>query len=194
MWLLHDLGHHAGADGLATLTDGETKSLVHTDGLTERDVHHHVVAWHRHLHALRQLDLTGHVGGAHVELRPVAGEERRVPSTLFLAQNVDLGLELGVRGDGARLGQHLATYDVLALHTAEKGADVVAGLALVYVLVEHLDAGHDGLGGLVDADDHDLLVLLDLSALHATAGQCGASLDRHHVVDGHHEALLHRPL
>ena len=83
----------------------------------------------------------GHVGGAEVELRPVVGEERRVPAALFLGQDVDLGLELGVRRDRARLGQHLAALDVLALGAAQQHADVVAGLALVQQLAEHLDAG-----------------------------------------------------
>jgi hypothetical protein len=40
------------------------------------------------------VDDAGHVGGAEVELRTVVVEERRVTATLFLGQDVDLGLEL----------------------------------------------------------------------------------------------------
>jgi hypothetical protein len=32
-YLLDDLGHTAGADGAAALTDGEPQALVHGDGL-----------------------------------------------------------------------------------------------------------------------------------------------------------------
>ena len=45
-----------------------------------------VVARHDHLGALREVDDAGHVGGAEVELRPVAVEERRVAATLLLGQ------------------------------------------------------------------------------------------------------------
>ena len=82
----------------------------------------------------------GHVGRAEVELRPVAVEERRVTAALFLAQHVHLGLELGVRRDRARLGQHLAALDFFALGAAQQHADVVARLALVQQLAEHLHA------------------------------------------------------
>jgi hypothetical protein len=82
----------------------------------------------------------GDVGRAEVELRTVAVEERRVTAALFLRQDVDLGLELRVRGDRARLGANLAALDVLALDTAEQEADVVARLTLIEELAEHLDA------------------------------------------------------
>ena len=41
--------------------------------------------------------------------------------------------------------EHLAALDFLALGAAQQAADVVAGLALVEQLAEHLDAGDDGL-------------------------------------------------
>ena len=87
------------------------------------------------------VDDAGDVRGAEVELRAVVVEERRVPAALVLAQDVDLRLELGVRGDRARLDDDLAALDVLALDAAQQQADVLAGLALVEQLAEHLDAG-----------------------------------------------------
>ena len=45
---------------------------------------------------------------------------------------------------------------VLLLDAAEQAADVVARLALVEQLAEHLDARHDRLLRLVEADDLDL--------------------------------------
>ena len=64
-----------------------------------------VVAGHEHLGAAGKLDAAGHVRRAEVELRPVAGEERRVTAALFLGQDVDLGLELRVRRDRAGLAR-----------------------------------------------------------------------------------------
>src|SRR5262249_33074828 len=79
----------------------------------------------------------------------VAGEERRVPAAFILRQHVDVGLELGVRGDGTRLGQHLPALQFGALNAAEQDADVVAGQPELERLVEHLDSRDDGLLGLL---------------------------------------------
>src|SRR6266568_697388 len=129
--LLDDFRGGAGAYGLAAFADGEPEAGLDRDGLTEGDIHLDVVTRHDHLDAFGQLDLARDVGGAHVELRAVASQERRVAPTLFLAQDVNLGLELGVGLDGAGLCKHLAAYDVFALDAAEQHTDVVAGLALL---------------------------------------------------------------
>ena len=105
-----------------------------------------------------QLDRAGHVRRAEVELRPVAVEERRVAPALVLREDVDLGLEVRVRRDRARLREHLAALDLLALDPAEERACVVACLREVERLVEHLEARDDRLLDLrVDADDLDLV-------------------------------------
>src|SRR5579884_718920 len=78
-----------------------------------------------------------------------------VAHTAHGREHVDLGLELGVRGDRAGLGQHLATLDLVPLGPPEQAADVVAGAALVEDLAEHLDARDDGGGGGPDAHDLD---------------------------------------
>src|SRR5581483_3040360 len=127
-------------------------------------------------------------------LRPVAGEERRVPSALVLREDVDLGLELLVRGDRAGLAEHLAALDLLALDAAEEAADVVAGDALVERLLEHLDAGDDGLAALPEADDLDLVAHLHLATLDAAGDDGAAALDAEDVLDGHQERLVDRPL
>src|SRR5262249_12783503 len=57
-------------------------------------------------------------------------------------------------------------------------------------LPEHLDAGDDGLGGGVDADDLDLLAHLDLATLDAAGGNRAAAADREHVLDRHQERLV----
>src|SRR6201996_339991 len=113
--LLDDLGDDAGADGAATLADGEPQTLVHRDRLDQLDRHLDVVTRHHHLRPLREVGDPGHIGGAEVELRTVAGEERSVATTLLLLQAVDLCFELGVRGDRARFAENLATLDLLTL-------------------------------------------------------------------------------
>src|SRR5881397_1095268 len=80
--LLDDVRHDAGADRAATLADGETEAGVHGDRLDELDLHLDVVTRHHHLDALGQVGHARDVGGAEVELRPIAREERRVAAAL----------------------------------------------------------------------------------------------------------------
>src|ERR1700724_154240 len=188
--LLDHLGCHTRADRAAALPDGEAHLFFDSNRGDELDLHGDVVAWHHHLGALWQLDLTGHVRGPHVELRTVTLEERRVPAALLLGQDVDLRLELRVRLDRAGLGQHLAALDLLALDAAQQAADVVAGLAGIEELVEHLDTGHDGLASVVDADHLDLFVDLDLAALDPAGHDRATTFDRENVLDRHHERLV----
>src|SRR5581483_4249881 len=164
--LRQDLRDHAGADGAATLADGEAHALLHGDRVDQLHHHLHVVARHHHL--LLDLDVAGDIRGAEVELRAIALEERRVTAAFFLGQDVHLTLELRVRGDRARLAAHLAALDFFLLGAAQEQADVVARLALVEQLAEHLHAGDDGLLRRTDADDLDFLADLDDAALDAT--------------------------
>src|SRR3954447_4074929 len=181
--LLDDLGDDARAHPAATLADGGAQALVHGDRLDEVDLHLDVVAGHDHLDALGQMGAARHVGRAEVELRTVAREERRVAAALLLLQHVHLGLELRVRRDRLRLAQHLPALDLLALRAAQEAADVVAGLALVEDLAEHLHAGHDRGRRRVDTDDLHVVARVD-DALLDTAGRDGAAAgDREDVLD-----------
>src|SRR5262245_25788847 len=54
-----------------------------------------------------------------VELRAIAVKERRVPSAFFLGENVDLRLELRVRGDRATFGEHLTALDFVFFRAAQ---------------------------------------------------------------------------
>ena len=135
--------------------------------------------------------VAGHVGGAEVELRTVAVEERGMTAAFFAGQHVDLSLELGVRGDAARLGQDHAALDFLALGAAQKHADVVARAPFVEQLAEHLDAGGDGLGGLRMQTDHlDVVADFDDTALDTAGDHGAAALDAEHVFDRHQEGLV----
>src|SRR3954466_14350101 len=84
-----DGGDDAGADGAAALADREAQPLVHGDRLDQLDLPVRVVARHDHLLPLGELDRTGDVRRAEVELRPVAVEERRVAAALVLREDVD---------------------------------------------------------------------------------------------------------
>src|SRR5688572_23779774 len=97
--LLDDLGYDASAYRTAAFANGKAQAFVHRDGGDQ--FHHHldVVARHHHLDAFRQRYRTRYVGGTEVELRTVAFEERSMTAAFFLAQDVHLGFELGVRGD-----------------------------------------------------------------------------------------------
>src|SRR2546422_5660822 len=188
--LLDHLDGHAGSDRAATFTDGEAHSLLDRDRGDELDLHVNVVARHHHLGALGQLDLAGHVRGPHVELRAVSLEERRMTAALLFGQDVDARVELGMRLDRTGLGQHLAALDLLPLDAAQQAADVVARLARIEQLVEHLDARDHGLARVVDADHLDLFVDLDLAALDPAGDHRATTFDREHVLDRHHEGLV----
>src|SRR3954471_7871739 len=180
--LLDDLGDDARAHRAATLADGEAQALVHGDRLDEVDLHLDVVAGHDHLDALGQMGAARHVGRAEVELRTVAREARGVAAALLLLQHVHLGLELRVRRDRAGLAEHLAALDLLALRAAQQAADVVARLALVKDLAEHLDAGHDRVGRRADADDLDVVARIDDALLDAAGRDGAAAGDREDVL------------
>src|SRR3989304_3329447 len=107
MSLLRDLRHDAGAPRPPPLPDREPQLLLHRDRHDQLDRHRHVVPRHHHLHARRQRAHARHVRRPKVELRPVPVEKRRVPPPLLLRQHVDLRLELPVRLDRPRLGEHL---------------------------------------------------------------------------------------
>ena len=92
-----DSSYDAGTYGAATLTDSETQAFLDSDRGDQLNVHLNVVARHAHLSAFRQSDNAGNVGGTEVELRTVVVEERSMTAALFLLQNVNLTVELGVR-------------------------------------------------------------------------------------------------
>ena len=184
------LGDDAGTDCLAALADGKPEFLLKCDGCDELDGERHVVAGHDHLDAVGKLGDAGHVGRPEVELGTVAGEERCVAAALFLRQDVDLTLELRVRGDGAGLCDDLAALDLVLLRAAKEDADVVARHAGVQDLAEHLDGGGDGLLGGTEADDLDLVAGLDDAPLDPAGDDGAAAGDREDVLDGHQEGLV----
>ena len=113
-----------------------------------------------------------------------------MPAALLLAQDVHLGLELGVGSDALGRGQHLTPLHLLLVDAAQKGADVVAGLSPVEDLAEHLDTGAGRLLGRSQADDLDLVAGLDHTLLDAAGHHRAAPGDGEHVLDRHQERLV----
>src|SRR6266496_5556876 len=189
--LFGDVGDSTGTDGAAALSNREPEAFLHGDRLDQLDLHVGGVARHDHLGALGKGDDTSDVRGPEVELRAVVVEERRVPPALVLGQDVDRRLELGMRGRRAGLDDDLAALDLFALDAAQQQANVLAGLALVEQLAEHLDArDRGGLLRRVDADDVDRLVHLQHATLDASGDDGAATGDREDVLDRHEERLL----
>ena len=136
-----------------------------------------------------------HVRRPDVELRPIPVEERRVPPALFLRQDVDLALELRVRLDRPRLGQHLPALHVRLFHAAQQHPDVVPRHARVQQLAEHLDARHHLLLRRLEARRSRLpRPTFTCAALDPPRHHRAAPRDREHVLDRHHERLVDLPL
>src|SRR3954453_1194455 len=106
MELFDYLGDDTRADGSPALSDGEAEALVHGDRLNQLDLHLGVLARRHELAAVGELDDAGDVRRAEVELRPIAGDERRGTTALLLLQAVALRLVLRVRRDRAGLAEH----------------------------------------------------------------------------------------
>src|SRR5690606_7812207 len=153
-----NLGNHAGANGTAAFADSEAQTFFHGDRSDQGNNQLDVVARHDHLHAFGQFAGTGHVSGTEVELRTVALEERGVTTTFVLAQYVDFGYELGVRHDGARLGQNPYSLNVFKFGTTRQNTNVFTATAFIHQLAEHLDTSTGSLGRLLEADDFDLFL------------------------------------
>src|SRR5271166_5412777 len=189
--LRKNLGDGPGAHRASALADRESQALLHRHRRNQLDLQRHVVARHHHLRARRQRRHARHVRGAEVKLRPISLEERRVPPAFFLRQHVHLALELGVRRDRARLGQHHAALHVFLRRAAQQQSGVVPSQTFVQLLLEHLHARHYRLARLAEADDLDILAHLHLAALDTTSNNGSASLDRENIFNRHQERLVH---
>ena len=112
-------------------------------------------------------------------------------TALFLRQDVDLALELGVGVDGAGLAQDLAALNIGLGDTTEQAAGVVTSLDEVQRLAEHLHGGdHGGLLLLGQTDDINGLTSLQYATLHTAGGHSATAGDGEHVLDGHQEGQV----
>ena len=117
-------------------------------------------------------------------------------ATFVLREDVDLGLEFGVRCDRARLAADLATLNFFTLGSTKKYPDVLACLTFVEQFAEHLDTGDGGLEGnsWSDTNDFDFFVDLDDSTFNTTGNNCSTAGDGEDVFDWHQEGLVNLTL
>src|SRR5512143_1624490 len=188
--LLDYLADDPGAHGPAALADGEAKALVHRDRRDQLHAARHIVARHHHLDALGELHHSRHIRRPEVELRTVTVEERRVAAALFLRQDVRLRLELRVRRDAPRLGQHHPALHLFLLDATKQNSHIVACLALIKELAEHLDPRHDRLLRGFDPHDLNLVAYLHDAALDPSRHHRAATGYRKHVFDRHQVRLV----
>mmetsp|Transcript_7619 Transcript_7619/g.11430 ORF Transcript_7619/g.11430 Transcript_7619/m.11430 type:complete len:201 (+) Transcript_7619:36-638(+) len=183
--LFKDLGNDASPNRPSTLPDREPQPFLNGNGVNERNVQRGVVPGHDHLRALRQLYRARDVGRPHEELRPVVREERRVPPTLVLRQDVDLGLEGLVALHRARFVQHLAPPNVVPFQPSQKGPDVVPRLSLVQHLLEHFDAGACGLYHVFYSTKLHIVPDLNNPCFNPSSCYCSPSGDGKNIFDWH---------
>src|SRR3989338_3202612 len=193
MSLLRDLRHDAGAHRPPPLPDREPQLLLHRDRHDQLDRHRHVVPRHHHLPARRQRAHARHVRRPKVELRPVPVEKRRVPPPLLLRQHVDLRLELPVRLDRPRLGEHLPPLYLLLVDPPQQTAHIVPRLPLVQELAEHLHPRHHRPLRLPHPHNLRLVPPLHDPPLDPPRHHRPPPRDRKNVLDRHQKRLVHRP-
>ena len=112
-------------------------------------------------------------------------------AALFLGQDVNLSLELGVGSDGTGLSQYLAPLDGVPVNTPQENTDVVAGLGLIQKLAEHLYAGGHSLAALFgQTNDLNLVAHLDGTALYTASGHSAAAGNGEYVLNRHQERLV----
>ncbi|EAQ07817.1 ISxac3 transposase [Yoonia vestfoldensis SKA53] len=191
-FLQQDLRHNAGADSPAAFADRETQAFFHRDRRDQFNFELQVVAGHHHLGAFWQNNSPGHIRRAEVELWAVVRKERCVTTALFLGQNIGFGFKLGVRLDRTGLAQNLPTLNTFTVNTAQQRTDVVASLAAVQQFAEHFHTGTDGLLGVADTDDFNLVAHVHHTAFHTTGHNRATARDREHVFDRHQERQVDR--
>src|SRR3989344_3440326 len=90
-------------------------------------------------------------------------------------------------GNGTRLYDDLAAFDIFLLKPAKENTGVVASDTLIKRLIEHLDARYDGFRCRLDTDDLDFLVYLYLPALDAARHNSADPFHGKHVFNRHQE-------
>lgn len=193
--LLEDLGDEASGDGASTLAHVEALSRLEGDGSVDLALHLDVVAGHDHLAvvvlgSVGPGQVGGLVGSADVELGTVVLAEAGVAATLVLGEHVHGHEELLVRLLRPDGGNDHASADVLTLDTAEEEARVVTGSRLGARLLEGLNVRNLGLDGVALADDLNLRVTLESTALNTARRDGTTARDGEDILNGHQEGLL----
>src|SRR5437870_4572683 len=86
-------GHDAAADGQTAFAHREAEVLVQSHRLLKRDLHRGGVPGHEHFDALGELERSRHARRPEVEIRLVALEDGRTPTSFLLAEQIEVRLE-----------------------------------------------------------------------------------------------------
>ena len=150
-----------------------------------------MVARHHHIYAFGKSNLTGYVHRTQIELGTVFVVERRVTAPLFLLQDINLSLELGVRSDRTRFSDNHTALNLFLVDTAEQQTYVVTGLALIEQLAEHLHTRTSRSQRLLlQTDDLNGITYVDNTGFDTARNHGTTAGDREYVLDRHQERLL----
>ena len=81
----------------------------------------------------------------------------------------------------------MPAFDLFPVHTPQQYSDCIAGLGGAEHLVEHFEAGCDGLADVAGADDFDFLADVQHAAFDPAGYDGVATLDPEYVLDRHEE-------
>src|SRR3990172_6405630 len=192
LYLVQDLGDHAGSHRQTTFSDRKLRPLLQRYRHDQLHFQVHIIAWHHHLYSFRQLDVPRHIHRPDVELRPVPTEERLVPASLIPPQHVHLAHEARMRRDALRLGHHHPPLHIRPLDASQQQSQVVSRYPLIQRLVEHLHSRHHRVHALL-SQPHDLhpFPYLHPSPVYPSRHHRPPPFDREHVLHRHHERLVH---
>src|SRR6056297_1731646 len=160
--------------------------------MNELNVNFNVVTGHYHLLIFRQSYVTGNIGCPEVKLRTIPVKERRVSTTLFLSQSVNLPLKLRMRGNTTRLRKNLSTNYTIFINTSQQRSDVITCLTFVQNLVEHFYTGTGGFRCLTNSHYFDSIIHMNNTALNTTSYNSSTALNRENIFDRHQEILVYR--
>ena len=116
--LFDDAGDDTRTNGLATFTDSETVVVVHGDRSEQFHLEGDSITRHDDFFVSWELNFTGHISSAEVELWFVALGERSVAATFLFLQDVNLGFKLGVWGNATWSSDDRAQSDRAQYHGA----------------------------------------------------------------------------
>jgi hypothetical protein len=117
-----------------------------------------------------------------------------VSSAFFLAQDVDLALELRAGSDRLGSCDHLAALNLVGLDAAQQHPDVLSSLAPIQRPVERLDGGANAVDQLTQAENLDRLTDADHPLLDLARRHRASALDLINTFDRHEERLVARSL
>ena len=111
-------------------------------------------------------------------------------TTLFLGQYIHLRLELRMRCNRSRFGQHLTTNNFLSLYTTKQYSYIITGTTLVQKLPEHLHSSRHRLARLFYTDNLHIFPYLDYTPLNPTGGNSTTTGNREYILHRHQERLV----